>query len=65
MTHKQNSCPRCGGNLFFAREEYDWYLYCLQCGHIIELERENESSHHDSKARWEPLPSPILQRGRR
>lgn len=58
MTSKQKYCPRCGGNLLFDREEYDWYLYCLQCGYHIDLKRENESTHHDSKGGWETLPSP-------
>ncbi len=59
MTAKQKDCPRCGGNLLFDQEEYDWYLYCLQCGYRIELKEESESNHDTTKGRWETLPSPI------
>ena len=24
-------CPKCGGNIFMARDEYGWYEQCLQC----------------------------------
>ena len=37
MTRIQNICPRCGGNLFLERDEYDQHLYCLQCGFRAEL----------------------------
>jgi ribosomal protein S27AE len=33
MTHKPESCPRCGGNLVLDRDEYSYYQYCLQCGY--------------------------------
>ena len=59
MARKQSSCPRCGGNLLSDREEYNWYLCCLQCGYRIGLKRENESNHHPIKGRWETLPSQI------
>ena len=59
MTANQKDCPRCGGNLFLDQEEYDWYLYCLQCGYHIELREESKSPHHTTRDRWETLPSPI------
>jgi len=58
MTIKQKDCPRCGGNLLSDQEEYDWYLYCLQCSYRIDIKRENESNHHDTMGRRETLPSP-------
>jgi len=58
MASEQKCCPRCGGNLLFDREEYDRYLYCLQCGYHIELTRENEPTPYDNKGRWETLPTP-------
>ncbi len=35
---KLKSCPRCGGDVFLNRDEYNWwYEQCLQCGCVREL----------------------------
>ena len=59
MTRIQNICPRCGGNLFLERDEYDQHLYCLQCGFRTELEEINGANHKADEGRREILPSPI------
>ena len=28
-------CPRCHGDLFRERDQYGWYVFCLQCGHYL------------------------------
>jgi len=59
MTRKQNICPRCGGNLFLERDEYDQYLYCLQCGFRTELEVISKARNESDEGKREILPSPI------
>jgi len=35
----QQRCPKCGGNIYLARDPYDgWYEKCLQCSRIWYLE---------------------------
>jgi ribosomal protein S27AE len=58
MTHKQNICPRCGGNLFLERDEYEQYLYCLQCGFRTELEGVSRVDYRGNEGRWEMLSIP-------
>ena len=29
------SCPRCHGDLCRERDQYGWYVFCLQCGHYL------------------------------
>ena len=29
------NCPRCHGDLFQERDQYGWYVSCLQCGHHL------------------------------
>ena len=36
---KLKSCPKCGhGDLLLGQDVYGWYMNCLQCGHMIDLE---------------------------
>ena len=36
---KLKSCPKCGhGDLLLGQDVYGWYMDCLQCGHVIDLE---------------------------
>lgn len=30
-------CARCGGDVYINRDEYGWYVQCLQCGYHSEL----------------------------
>lgn len=33
-------CPRCGGDLYISKDEYDtWHEACLQCGYVSELKK--------------------------
>jgi hypothetical protein len=33
------SCPKCSkGDLFVEKDSYGWYLQCVQCAHLIDLE---------------------------
>ncbi len=34
-------CPRCGGDIHTARDEYGGYIHCLQCGYTADIERPN------------------------
>ena len=35
------SCPRCKGDMHMNRDMYGTYKECLQCGHMIDIERPN------------------------
>ena len=59
MIRKRNICPRCGGNLFLERDEYEQHLYCLQCGFRIEMERVTRANYRANEGGREILPSPI------
>ena len=40
---KLKSCPKCKeGDVTFDRDQYGWYLYCIQCGHTRDLLRIDE-----------------------
>jgi hypothetical protein len=28
-------CPRCGGDLYDYRDQYGYYITCVQCGHYL------------------------------
>ncbi len=30
-------CPKCGGNIFRARDDYTWYEQCLLCSYRSDL----------------------------
>lgn len=32
------SCPRCRGDLYRDRDQYGWFLLCLHCGYMRDLE---------------------------
>ena len=32
------SCARCGGDVVLERDEWGWFLECLQCGYLVDLE---------------------------
>ena len=34
---KLKSCPRCGGDVFIARDLDGWYEQCLQCSYRADL----------------------------
>ena len=39
------SCPRCHtGDVFLRRDHYGWYLDCLQCGWVKDLDHPNEAN---------------------
>ena len=39
------SCPKCKrGDLAFNKDSYGWYLQCVQCAHLIDLEITNDSN---------------------
>ena len=63
MTRIENICPRCGGNLFLEREEYDQHFYCLQCGFRAEPGKINGVNYKANEGRREILHSQILKRG--
>jgi len=31
-------CPRCGGNIFLDKDYDGWYLECLQCSYVKDLD---------------------------
>lgn len=33
-TIKMRDCKRCGGNVFWARDEYGIYIFCIRCGAV-------------------------------
>ena len=44
---KLKSCPKCGhGDLLLGQDVYGWYMDCLQCGHMIDLEITTAENSH-------------------
>ncbi len=39
---KFRRCPRCNGDVFLDRDEYNWYEHCIQCGHARDLKSIDE-----------------------
>ena len=40
------SCPKCiKGDLAFDKDSFGWYLQCVQCAHLIDLEIPNTTTH--------------------
>jgi hypothetical protein len=33
-------CPKCGGRIFFEKDHFGWYAYCILCGHSINLKED-------------------------
>jgi ribosomal protein L37E len=46
---RYKSCPRCGGDIFLEKDEYDWNEHCLQCGFEHELKTLEEFSKQEAK----------------
>ena len=39
------SCPKCiKGDLAFNKDSFGWYLQCVQCAHLIDLEIPNTTT---------------------
>jgi len=38
----QRRCARCEGNVYLDKDQYGWYVKCLQCGHTSDLRPVNE-----------------------
>ncbi len=34
-------CPRCKGDMHMNRDIYGTYKECLQCGHMVDIEKPN------------------------
>ena len=34
------SCSRCGGDLYDDRDQYGYYIACIQCGHYLNVAEE-------------------------
>jgi hypothetical protein len=34
-------CPKCGGKAFLGRDQFGWYVQCLLCGHLKNLEKKD------------------------
>jgi len=46
---KFKSCPKCGGDIWFDRDQYGSYMECLQCGSLLEIELINKEEKVASK----------------
>jgi len=38
MMWKFKSCPKCAGDLFVDWDTNGWYVECLQCGYLSDLD---------------------------
>jgi hypothetical protein len=38
MMWKFKSCPKCAGDLFVDWDRHGWYVECLQCGYLSDLD---------------------------
>jgi DNA-directed RNA polymerase subunit M/transcription elongation factor TFIIS len=38
MMWKFKSCPKCAGDLFVDSDMNGWYVECLQCGYLSDLD---------------------------
>jgi DNA-directed RNA polymerase subunit M/transcription elongation factor TFIIS len=38
MMWKFKSCPKCAGDLFVDGDRNGWYVECLQCGYLSDLD---------------------------
>ena len=34
------TCPKCQGDMYLDQDSYGTYRKCLQCGHIVDQERQ-------------------------
>lgn len=40
MTWRLKACPRCGGDTYIVKDNYNiWFEQCLQCGFMRELKK--------------------------
>ena len=53
MMWKFKSCPKCSGDLFVDCDTNGWYVECLQCGYLSDLDSmrkiKNESVKKEAK----------------
>ena len=61
---KLKSCPRCGGDTFLDRDEYEWYEQCLQCGYVHELKNVTGFYKRSGEREEEPALAGETQRTR-
>ncbi|MFC1981034.1 hypothetical protein ACFLVN_02170 [Chloroflexota bacterium] len=52
----RESCPRCSGDVRVDRDKYGWYVECIICGYMRDLEsvvvtRQNSTGRHAGKER--------------
>ena len=43
-------CPRCGGKIYLDNDHYGWYVQCLQCGYLRNVENVSMESIQNGKA---------------
>ena len=41
LTLKQFKCPKCEGKIVIDRDYYGWFLHCIHCGYVNDLNRLN------------------------
>ena len=51
-------CPRCGGDLYDDRDQYGYYIACVQCGHYL-TEAEEVLLKHAARPRPASGPSRV------
>ena len=49
-----NACPKCHGTLLASRDFYGEYKKCLQCGYMLDTQKEVVEQHGPLKAKAEP-----------
>jgi hypothetical protein len=37
-------CPRCGGDMYLARDIFGWYMQCLQCSQLKDVEFDEQGN---------------------
>jgi len=45
----QRRCNRCEGNVYLDKDQYGWYVKCLQCGHTSDLRPVSEVNINNNK----------------
>lgn len=51
---KLKRCPRCGGDIFLDKDQYTWYMQCLQCGYLRDLDNIAEFKEQPAEREKEP-----------
>ncbi len=49
---KLRKCTRCNGDFYFDRDDYDWYMACLQCGYVVSLKFHTASGKELVPVKW-------------